>query len=112
MTVAIGVLLAAAAQWFGGWWMLAVVAFGWGVVARSIRTPATRLALGVLLVGLIRLGWAGFQGAPVGEVGRLLAELIRLPLLAVWALSLALPAVVALCAATLGAAAGKRVLFG
>jgi len=112
MSLVVGLVLAVAAQALAGWWLLAVVAFGWGVFARTTASPAARLALGVLLAGMIRLGWEGFRGAPVGEVGRLMAEITAVPAVAVWGLAFLLPALVALCAATLGVAAGKRFLFG
>jgi len=110
--LAVTLLAAAAVQLYAAWWALALVALIWGVAARSQSASATRLAVAVLLLGAARLAWLGYRGGAVGEVGGTLAELTGMPDLAIWGLALVLPALVALCGATLGVALGRRVLFG
>ena len=108
----LGALAAAAALEFVGWWLLAIVAFLWGVVVRSERWPATRIAAVVLLLGVLRLGVVTWRGGPVGETGELIAAVIAVPASMVWLAAILVPGLVALCAATLGAAVGRKVLFG
>lgn len=105
-------IAAAAALQFVGWWLLAVVAFVWGVVWRTVRWPALRIGAVVMVLGALRLAVMMWKGAPVGETGALLSRLTELPSPLIWGLALLLPALVACCAATLGAAAGRKVLFG
>lgn len=108
----LGALAAAAALEFVGWWLLAVVAFFWGVAMRSERWPATRIAAVILLLGVLRLGVVAWRGGPVGETGELLAAIIAVPAGAIWLAAIILPGLVGLCAATLGVALGRKVLFG
>lgn len=108
----IGTLAAAAALEFVGWWLLAIVAFLWGVAIRSDRWPATRIAAVVVVLGVLRLGWVAWRGGPVGEAGELLAGVIAMPVVAIWMAAILLPGLVAMCAATLGVALGRKVLFG
>lgn len=112
MTALLFAIAAAAALEFVGWWLLAVVAFVWGVVWRTVRGPALRIAGVVLVLGVLRLGIMALGGAPVVETGSLLRTLTEMPALLIWSLALLLPALVACCAATLGAAVGRKVLFG
>jgi hypothetical protein len=106
------VLAAAAAAEFVGWWLLALVAFIWGVVLRRVRWPALRIGAVVAGLGVARLGWMAWEGARVGDAGALLAGVTGLPASLVWALAILLPALLAGSAATLGASLGRKVLFG
>lgn len=108
----LGTVAAAAALEFVGWWLLAFVAFLWGLATRGTRWPATRIAAVVMLLGVLRLGWVTWRGGPVGEVGELLAAITAMPAEAIWLAAILVPALVALCAATLGVALGRKVLFG
>jgi hypothetical protein len=108
----LGAMAAAAALEFVGWGLLALVAFLWGLATRSDRWPATRIAAVVMLLGVLRLGWVGWRGGPVGEAGELIAAITAMPVVAIWLAAILLPALVALCAATLGVALGRKVLFG
>ncbi len=112
MTALLFAIAAAAALEFVGWWLLAVVTFVWGVVWRAMPWPALRIAAVVLVLGVLRLGIMTLGGAPVVETGSLLSALTELPTPLIWSLALLLPALVACCAATLGAAVGRKVLFG
>lgn len=103
---------AAAALEFVGWWLLAVVAFVWGVVWRTERWPALRIGAVVMVLGAMRLAVSAWERAPVVEAGALLGALTELSTPLIWGLALLLPAPVACCAATLGAAVGRKVLFG
>lgn len=105
-------LAAAAALEFVSWWLLAVLAFVWGVVWRTQRWPALRIAAVVLVLGVLRLAIMAWNSAPLVETGSLLGALTELPGPLIWGLALLLPALVACCAATLGAAVGRKVLFG
>ncbi len=105
-------LVAAVAAEFVGWWLLAVVAFIWGVVLRGVAWPALRIGAVVAALGAARLGWMAWEGARVGDAGALLAGVTGLPATVAWALAILLPALLACCAATLGAAFGRKVLFG
>ncbi len=105
-------ITAAAALEFVGWWLLAVVAFVWGIVWRTERRPAWRIAGVVAALGGLRLALMAWQGASLGDTGVLLGQLTALPPVFIWGLALLLPALVACCAATVGAAVGRKVLFG
>lgn len=105
-------IAAAAALEFVGWWLLAVVAFAWGLVWRTQRWPALRIAAVVLVLGGLRLAVMAWNSAPLVETGAVLGMLTELPTLLIWCLALLLPALVACCAATLGAVVGRKVLFG
>lgn len=105
-------LAAAAAAEFVGWWLLAVVAFIWGIVLRRVPWPALRIGAGVAGLGAARLGWMAWEGTRVGDAGALLAGITGLSGTLVWALAILLPALLACCAATLGASFGRKVLFG
>jgi len=105
----LGLVLATVAQATWGWWALALVAFGFGVLTRADRRAALLLGLGVLATGVLRLGWLAGRGGEVGELSRILGEVTSLP---VTVLALTVPAVVAACAALLGRALGRRILFG
>lgn len=109
LALVVGVVLASLAQAVLGWWALALVAFGFGVLTRSERWADLRLGFGVLAAGLLRLAWLAARGGDIGELSRILGEVTRLP---VAALAVIVPAVVASCAALLGRALGRRVLFG
>lgn len=104
----LAIAIGAAAQAMLGWWALAVVAFVAGVIYRRDRWSSVRYALGISLAGAAGLGWLAWTGHPVGEVRRVLVESTGLPILT---LAILLPGIVALAAAHLGAAAGRRVLF-
>lgn len=112
MIWALGAVAAAAALEFVGWWLLALVAFFWGLALRSDRWPATRIAAVVVLLGALRLGWVAWRGGPVGNAGELIAAITAMPAEAIWLAAILVPALVALCAATLGVALGRKVLFG
>lgn len=103
------VLLGVAAQAMVGWWALGGVAFVAGVVFRRRPWVAVRYATGIAGAGALMLAWLAWIGNPIGEVRSVLGELTGIPALA---LALLLPALVAFGAAYLGAAAGRRVLFG
>jgi len=105
----LGLALATVAQATLGWWALALVAFGFGVLTRADRRAALHLGLGILAAGVLRLGWLAARGGEVGEFSRVLGEVTSLP---VAVLAVALPAVVAACSALLGRALGRRILFG
>lgn len=105
--VALGI--GAVAQALLGWWALALVGFAFGFLAHSQSRPALPFGLGVVGLGAARLAWLYLTGAPVAELHRLLADITSLPILS---LALVLPALAGLCGATLGAALGRRVLFG
>lgn len=109
----IGQLIAATAgvvaQAVVGWWALAVVAFVSGVALRKVRWVSVKYGASIAAAGVLMLAWVAWTGHPIGEVRRILVEITGAPALS---LSLLLPALVALCAAFLGAAAGRKVLFG
>jgi hypothetical protein len=109
---ALGAVAAAAALEFVGWWLLALVAFLWGLATRSESWPATRIAAVVVLLGALRLGWVAWRGSPVGDVGELIASITAMPVVAIWLAAILVPALVALCAATFGVVLGRKVLFG
>lgn len=100
---------AVAAQAFLGWWALVLVGFCFGFLAHRQSWPTLWFGGGVLLLGAGRLAWLQYSGAEVAEVHRILAEITSLPVLF---LSLALPALAGLCGVALGAALGRRILFG
>ncbi len=100
---------AALAQAHLGWWALALVGFVFGFFGRSQPWPAVRFGAGVAAAGAARLAYLQWSGAPVSDLHRTLVDVTSLPVLT---LSLVVPAVAALCAAWLGAAAGRRLLFG
>lgn len=112
MSYLIFALLAATALQFVGWWLLAVVAFVWGVVLRGDRWPALRVGALVAVLGALRLAWLVWSGAPAVEAGELTAAVTTLPVMIVWLLALFVPALVASSAAVIGVVVGKRVLFG
>ncbi|MFN2324524.1 MAG: hypothetical protein ABR551_01410, partial [Gemmatimonadales bacterium] len=87
----LGALAAAAALQFVGWWLLAVVAFVWGVALRSGQWPATRIAAVVMLLAVLRLGWVGLRGGPVGEAGELVAATVAVPGVVIWLAAILLP---------------------
>lgn len=112
MTALLLAVAMAAALHVAGWWLVALVGFGWGVVLRSARWPALRVGAFVTAIAALRLGWLAWRGAPVADAGSLVAAVAELPVAAVWAMALLLPALVAACAATIGSVVGRRVLFG
>lgn len=104
---------AAALGWYaGGWWLLALVAFGGGVLWRARPRPALRVGALVVLLGALRLAWLAWGGAPVQEAGELTAAVTTLPAAAIWAMALLLPALVGLSAAAIGASVGRKFMFG
>lgn len=105
----LAVVAGVAVQVWLGWWALALLGFGYGVWARSQPWSALTFGVGVGLAGAAWLGWLAWRGHPIGEVHRILTELVPLPVLT---LSILLPALVAFTAAYLGAALGRRMLFG
>lgn len=112
MSYLIMTALTALAWHLGGWWLLAIVAFGGGVHWRTRRWPALRIGTLVALLSASRLAWLAWVGAPVAAAGELTAAVTTLPVALIWAMALLLPAVVALCAASIGAVAGRTVMFG
>ena len=109
----LGLLLAAVLASLGqallGWWALAAVGFGFGFFARLQPWPASRFGGAILVAGVARLAWLDLSGAPVRDVSRMVAGITTLP---VMLLAVVIPALVGLCAAFLGVALGRRVLFG
>lgn len=85
------------------WWIVPVLAFGYGLVSRDTARP------GVLAMAAAATAWGGylgilaFGGAPVGRFGGDLAQAMQLPGVVPLFASLVYPAVLAGPAAYLGA---------
>lgn len=111
MSLLLAVAAAAALQWVG-WWLLAVIAMVWGGHLRAVRWPALRVSAVVAVLAVLQFGLLAWRGAPLSRVGEVVAGVVDLPAPVVWLAAVLLPALVALTAAAIGAAVGRRVLFG
>lgn len=82
-----------------GWWTVPLVATAWGLASRSPRKAmfAALAALG----GWISLLLLDVARGPVGTMGSQLAGVMKLPAVALYALTLIFPFLLAWCAATL-----------
>jgi hypothetical protein len=93
-------LLAATATWFGGWWAVPVVALGAGLLRCAPGVVAGASATGWLILLLIDVA-----AGSIGRVGSVLAGVMGLPAPALFAVTLAFPALLGWSAASLGNAA-------
>lgn len=94
----------------GGWWIVPLVAVGFGVLVRGTRAPGLSAAAAAALAWGGYLGLAMVGGAPVGSFGASLAASMQLPGWAPVLATLVFPALLAAPAAYLGARAGGRYL--
>ncbi|HEX4935425.1 MAG TPA: hypothetical protein VFV33_19730 [Gemmatimonadaceae bacterium] len=93
-----------------GWWLVPVLALGFGVVMRGAPRPGATAALAGAL------GWGGYLavvalgGGPVGSFAASLAASMKLPAWAPLAATLLFPALLAGPAAYLGARLADRYI--
>ena len=86
-----------------GWWAVPLLGLAWGVIARGQRGAAVVAAVAAMLA------WGGLlmrdasQG-PVGDLAGTLGQLFGTSAVAVFALTIALPGLLALTAAIVGRA--------
>jgi hypothetical protein len=90
-----------------GWWSVPLLAAAWGLMSRSPRRAmfAALAALG----GWISLLMLDVARGPVGTMGSQLAGVMKLPAVALYALTLIFPFLLAWCAATLMPSVRKSV---
>jgi hypothetical protein len=81
-----------------GWWGIPVVGAAWGVVARRQRGPALSAALAAMLAWGALLIVAAARG-PVGTLAHELGSVFALKAIGVYAITLALPGLLAVTAA-------------
>jgi len=105
LAITVGVV----AQVLLGWWAVALVGFGAGVIHRRIARVAVRFGAGIALAGGAWLAWLAWTGEPIGQLRAMLADLTGLPVVT---LSLLLPALIGCAGAYLGAVVGRKLLFG
>lgn len=98
--VAAVALAAIAGTWLGGWWAVAIVAFAAGCLACSPALVAAGCAAGWLVLLL-----ADALAGSIGRVADALGGVMGLPPIALFAVTLALPALLGWSAALLGNAA-------
>jgi hypothetical protein len=96
--------VAAAGTILGGWWAVPIVAGLWGWLVPG-RHPSRITGLGAALGTAAILGWSASHG-PVPVVATRMAAVLQLPGWGFTAVSLAFPALLAACAASL--CAGDR----
>ena len=94
----------AAASWIG-WWMVPAAALLWGALRPSRRRPAGAAALAA---GIAAVAWlttnAVFGGGSLALLNGRLAELIPVPVAALLAASVLIPALLAWSAVAVGSA--------
>jgi hypothetical protein len=76
-TVTLLALAIVVGTWWLGWWTVPVMGAAWGV-ARYGRYPAWTAAVGAALAWVLLLGIAALRG-PVGQMSRIVADVMALP---------------------------------
>lgn len=82
-----------------GWWSVPLVAAAWGLASRSPRKAA--FAAFAAIGGWASLLMLDVARGPVATMGSQLAGVMKLPAVALYALTLIFPALLAWCAAAL-----------
>jgi hypothetical protein len=93
-------LIAALGTWMGGWWTVPLIAFGAGLLRCSPGIVAGACAAGWLVLLMIDVA-----AGSIGRVGGVLAGVMGLPAPALFAVTLAFPALLGWSAASIGDAA-------
>jgi hypothetical protein len=93
-----------------GWWMVPILAFVYGIVARGTKRPGSTAALAAALAWGGYLAITALSGAPVGLLGTRLALSMQLPVWGPIVATLVFPALLAGLASYLGARVGAHYL--